>query len=63
MKLLLDNLYFLGQIASLTGLFWGAWLVLRESLIDVLCPGRMNSGRAVSLAACVLQPLLRAARV
>lgn len=62
MKLLLDNLFFLGQIISLTALAWGAGLVLRETLIDTLCPGRKNAGRFVSLAACVWQPFRRIAR-
>jgi hypothetical protein len=34
MKLLLDNLFLLGQVVSLAGVVWGAWLVLREA------PGR-----------------------
>lgn len=63
MKLLLDNLFLLGQVMSLIGLAWGAWLVLRDSLIDALCPGHKGSGFAASLAACVLQPFRRVARV
>ena len=62
MKLLLDNLFFLGQIISLTALAWGAGLVLRETLIDALCPGRKSAGRFVSRAACVLQSFRRIAR-
>ena len=63
MKLLLDNLFFLGQVASLAGLAWGAWLVLREYLIDIVCPGRKSAGLVVSLASCLLYPFRRTARV
>jgi hypothetical protein len=67
MKLLLDNLFYLGQIASLVGLAWGAWLVLREFLLDNLCHGvcigRKVSGLSLSLACCLLHPLRRTARV
>lgn len=62
MKLLLDNLFLLGQVMSLIGLAWGAWLVLRDSLFDTLCPGHKASGSVMSLAACVLQPFRRVAR-
>ena len=63
MKFLLDNLFFLGQLASLTGLLWGAWLVLREFLIESVCPGRKTCGQVVSLASCLLQPFRRIVRV
>lgn len=62
MKLLLDNLFFLGQIASLTGLLWGAWQVMREFLIETVCPARKTCGQIVSLASCLLQPLRRIVR-
>lgn len=62
MKLLLDNLFFLGQAMSLIGLAVGAGLVLREALIHTLCPGHKGSRFVALLAACVLQPLRRAAR-
>ena len=62
MKLLLDNLFYLGQIASLAGLAWGAWLVLREFLIDNVCPSRKTCGLAVSLASCLLHPFRRTVR-
>ncbi len=55
-KLLLDNLFFLGQLTSLTGLLWGAWLVLREFLIETVCLGRKSGGQIVSFASCLLQP-------
>ena len=63
MKFLLDNLFFLGQLASLTGLLWGAWLVLREFLIETVCPGRQSGGQVVSLTSCLLQPFCRMVRV
>lgn len=62
MKLLLDNLFFLGQIASLAGLGWGAWLVLREYLVDIVCPGRKSIGLVVSLPSCLLYPFRRTVR-
>ena len=62
MKLLLDNLFFLGQMASVAGLLWGAWLVLREYLIETVCPGRKSFGVAVSLTSCLLQPFRRTVR-
>ena len=34
MKLLLDYLFFLGEVASLAAVLWGAWLVMFEA------PGR-----------------------
>jgi len=36
MKLLLDNLFFLGEAISLAGVVWGAWLVMFEA------PGRFR---------------------
>ena len=63
MKLLLDNLFFLGQLASLTGLLWGAWQVMREFLIETVCPARKSCGQIVSLASCLLQPFRRIVRV
>jgi hypothetical protein len=63
MKLLLDNLFYLGQIASLAGLAGGAWLVLREHLIDSVCLGRNTSGRTTALVGCLLHPLRRTVRV
>lgn len=60
MKLLLDTLFHLGQLASLAGLAWGAWLVLREHLIENLCPaGSKTSGAGLSLAGCLLSPFYR----
>jgi hypothetical protein len=61
MKLLLDNLFYLGQIASLAGLAGGAWLVLREHLIDTVCLGH-TSGRTTALVGCLLHPLRRTVR-
>ena len=63
MKLLLDNLFFLGQIASLTGLLWGAWQVMRVYLIETVCPARKTCGQVVSLTSCLLQPFRRMVRV
>jgi hypothetical protein len=63
MKLFLDNLFFLGEIVSLAGLAVGAWLVLRESLIGIVCPDRKNSGLAVALVACLAHPFRRAVRI
>lgn len=60
MKLLLDNLFYLGQIASLAGLAWGAWQVARERLIESVCPaGSKSAGAGMSLAGCLLLPFLR----
>ena len=61
MKLLLDNLFFLGQAMSLIGLAWGAGLVLRET--TGLFPRRKSSGLAVLLVASLLYPLRRIARI
>jgi hypothetical protein len=48
MKLLLDNLFFLGQVISLAALAWGAWLVLRDSLAGTVFPSHKKSAlRAV----------------
>lgn len=63
MKLFLDNLFFLGEIVSLAGLGLGAWLVLRESLIGIICPDRKNSGLAVALVTCFAHPFRRVARI
>ena len=63
MKLLLDNLFFLGEIVSLAGLAVGAWFVLRESLIGIVCPDSKNSGRAMALVACLAHPFRRAVRI
>ncbi|MCR4333137.1 MAG: hypothetical protein NUV34_10635 [Sulfuricaulis sp.] len=63
MKLFLDNLFFLGEIVSLAGVAMGAWFVLRESLIGIVCPDRKNSGRVVALVACLAHPFRRAVRI
>ncbi len=63
MKLFLDNLFFFGEIVSLAGVAWGAWLVLRESLIGIICPDRKNSGLVVALVACLARPFRRVARI
>ena len=63
MKLFLDNLFFLGEIVSLAGLAWGAWFVLRESLIGIICPDHKNSGLVVALVACLARPFRRVARI
>jgi hypothetical protein len=38
MKLFLDSLFYLGAALSLMLLFWGGWLVLRESLAGTVFP-------------------------
>lgn len=63
MKLLLDNLYFFGQILSLLGIAWGAGLVLRESLTGIVFPGYIRSSLVTSLSASLLHPFRRVARV
>lgn len=63
MKLLLDNLFFFGEVISLAGLAWGAWLVLRASLAGTVFPDRNKPGPAVVLAACLSYPFRRMARV
>lgn len=63
MKLFLDNLFFLGEIVSLTGLTWGAWLVLRKSLAGIVFPVHKKSGLAVAFAANLAHPFRRVARI
>jgi hypothetical protein len=63
MKLLLDNMFFLGEVISVAGLAVGAWFVLRESLIGIVCPDRKNSGLAVALVACLAHPFRRTVRI
>jgi hypothetical protein len=63
MKLLLDNLFFLGEVISLAGLAWGAGLVLRESLAGSVFPHRKSSGLVTSLAECLLHPIRCLARI
>jgi hypothetical protein len=63
MKLFLDNLFFLGEIASLVGLAWGAWLVLRESLIGIVCHDRKNYGLVAALVGCLAHSFRRVARI
>jgi hypothetical protein len=63
MKVLLDNLFFLGEIVSLAGMAVGAWFVLRESLVGIVCPERKNSGLAVALIACLMHPFRRVVRI
>ena len=43
MKLLLDNLFLLGQVISLAMVAYGAWTVLRESLAGTVFPPHKNS--------------------
>lgn len=62
MKPLLDNLFFFGEVISLTGLGWGAWLVLRESLAGTVFPEHNKSGLVAVLVECLLYPF-RMARV
>lgn len=60
MKLLLDNLFFLGQVTSLLGLAGGAGLVLQEA---GLLPRGKSSGLAIQLATSLLHPFRRFARI
>lgn len=62
MKLFLDNLFFLGEIVSLAGLAWGAWLVLRESLAGVVFPVHKKTGLAAAFATSLAHPFRRVAR-
>ncbi|MDH3513879.1 MAG: hypothetical protein OEM83_03300 [Gammaproteobacteria bacterium] len=63
MNLLLDNLFFLGQILSLLGLAWGAWLVLRDALTGVVFPGYRSTSLVSSLSASLFHPFRRIARI
>ncbi len=63
MELLLDNLFFLGQILSLLGIAWGAWLVLRESLTGIVFPRHKRTGLFTSLSTLLVNHFRRTARV
>jgi len=63
MKLLLDNLFFLGQVISVAGLAWGAWLVLRDSLAGTVFPIRKKSKLGAVLVTCLTYPFRKIARV
>jgi hypothetical protein len=63
MKLLLDNLFLLGQVISLAGLAWGASLVIRHSLCGIVFPAGKCFITPRALTASLVQPLRRIARV
>ncbi len=63
MKPLLDNLFFLGEVVSLAGLAWGAGMVLRESLIGIVCRERKHFGLVAALAGCIAHPFRRVIRI
>ncbi len=62
MKVLLDSLFFCGQVVSLAALVYGAWLVLRERLADILFPELKKFRVTPLLAAWSLSPSRRTAR-
>jgi hypothetical protein len=63
MKLLLDNLFFLGQVICVAGLAWGAWLVLRDSLAGSVFPARKKSMLGALLLAVLAYPFRKITRV
>lgn len=63
MKLLLDNLFFLGEVLSLAGVAWGAGLVLRQSLCGTVFPVGTCSVPARSLVVSLAHSFRRIARV
>jgi hypothetical protein len=62
MKLLLDNLFFLGEVISVAGLAWGAWLVLRDSLAGTVFPSRKKSALRAMIRAGLTYPFHKIAR-
>jgi len=52
MNYFLDSLFTLGQATSLVALAWGGSLVLRQSMGDLLCPGRTFLGPLMRRAWC-----------
>ena len=62
MKLILDNLFFLGQVISVAGLAWGAWLVLRDSLAGTVFPSHKRSALRAVIRAGLTYPFHRIAR-
>lgn len=63
MKLLLDNLFFLGQIISVAGLGWGAWLVVHDSLAGTVFSSRHKSMLGELIVTCLAYPFRKIARV
>jgi hypothetical protein len=63
MKLLLDNLFFLGEVISVAGFVWGAWLVLHDSLAGTVFSSRHKSMLGEVLVACLAYPFRKLARV
>jgi hypothetical protein len=63
MELLLDNLFFLGQILSLFGIAWGAWMVLRESLTGIVFLRHKRSSLLTLLSSSLVNHFRRIARV
>jgi len=62
MKVILDSLFFFGQVASLAALAYGSWLVLRERFAGILFPERKKFGVAQLLGVWLLSPFRRMAR-
>ena len=62
MKLLFDNLFFLGEVISVAGLAWGAWLVLRDSLAGTVFPAHKKSALGAVLVACLAYHFRKIAR-
>ena len=62
MKLLLDNLFFFGQVVSVAGVAWGAWLVLRDSLAGTVFPSHKRSALRAMIRAGLTFPFHRIAR-
>lgn len=63
MKLVLDNVFFLGEVISLAGIGWGAWLVLRHSLCGIVFPANKCFVSPRSLTVSLAHPFRRIARV
>lgn len=61
MKLLLDDLFFLGELLSVAGVAWGAGLVVRESLCGVVLPLRTCPVSAKSLTVSLMHSFRRIA--
>lgn len=63
METLLDNLFFLGQILSLLGVAWGAWMVLRDSLTGIVFLRPKRFSLFSSLSTLLADHFRRIARV
>jgi hypothetical protein len=62
MKLILDNLFFLGEVISVAGLAWGAGLVLRDSLAGTVFPSHKKSALRAVLRVSLAYPFRKIAR-